>query len=57
MKFIIDKKVFEKLENYCAGVVVANGVDNTKENKDIAQMLKKQVQEAQNKLEDVNLRE
>jgi DNA/RNA-binding domain of Phe-tRNA-synthetase-like protein len=57
MKFIIDKKVFEKLKDYCAGVIVASGIDNTKASDDIAQMLKKQVQKAQNELKDVNLKE
>jgi DNA/RNA-binding domain of Phe-tRNA-synthetase-like protein len=57
MKFIIDKKVFEKVEAYCAGVVVASGADNTKANEDIAQMLKSQVEKTAKELEGLNLKE
>ena len=48
MKFIIENKVFETLNNLCVAVIVAKGIDNTKKMmkfllclKKVFQMLKK----------------
>jgi len=39
MKFIIENGIFDKIDNLCVGVVVAKGVDNSKEYPEIATML------------------
>ena len=39
MKFVVQKEVFDKIEDLYIGVVVAKGVDNYKEYKDIDKML------------------
>ena len=38
MKFVVQKEVFDKIEDLYIGVVVAKGVDNSKEYKDIDKM-------------------
>ena len=30
MKFKVDKKFFDKVDNACFGVIIARGIDNTK---------------------------
>ena len=37
--FKIEKRVFDLLPTYCLGVVAAKGIDNTKENDCIRQMM------------------
>ncbi|MCY9373838.1 hypothetical protein MOF34_01430 [Bacillus sp. T17B1] len=39
MKFIVDSNVFTAIPNACFGIVVAKGIDNTKSNPIIADML------------------
>ncbi|MQS76715.1 hypothetical protein FHL06_10070 [Lactobacillus halodurans] len=39
MKFIIQNKIFEKINNLYVGVVIANGVDNTKNSEVFKKML------------------
>lgn len=57
MKFIVDKAVFKKLDDYCVGVVVAYNVNNFKANADIANLLDEEVKKAFINLSDVNLKE
>ncbi len=44
-KFIVDPAVFEKLPDYCLGVVVASGFDNTAPNEKIEAMLDRYAQD------------
>ncbi|AZO94778.1 phenylalanine--tRNA ligase beta subunit-related protein [Halocella sp. SP3-1] len=56
-RFIVDKKVFEKLPKYCLGVVVAKGIDNHVSNVRIEQMLDEQIEKFANAYQSVNVRE
>ena len=56
-KFIIDKKVFEKLPEACFGVVIAKGIDNKEKNSSIGEMLDKEIEDINVRLEGVNLKE
>ena len=56
-KFIVDKKVFDKIPNYCLGVVVATGIDNKNNNEEIPKFLDKEVLKFANKYEDTNIRD
>lgn len=38
-KFVVDKKVFERLPGYCLGVVIARGIDNSVLDERITEML------------------
>lgn len=57
MKFIIENKIFEKIPNLYVGVVVAKGVDNTKEYPEIKKMLKESVDLAEKKFLDKKVKE
>ena len=57
MKFRIAKDVFEKLPNYCVGVVVANGINNTILNKKVEDFLDKMVNNFALNKKDSNIRE
>ena len=39
MKFVVDKKFFEKVDNACFGIIIARGIDNTKKYDFIEKML------------------
>ena len=56
-KFIVDKKLFEKVPNYCLGIVVARGIDNKNDNKEVTKLLDKEIKEFAKEYEDVNIRE
>ncbi|MBS4535612.1 hypothetical protein GOQ29_08245 [Clostridium sp. D2Q-14] len=56
-KFIVDEKVFEKLPEYCLGIVVAKGIDNHSFNNRIEQMLDKQIRKFADAYQSVNIRE
>lgn len=43
-RFSVDKRVFELLPQYCVGIVVAKGIDNSRTNGAINQMLKEQTE-------------
>ena len=43
MKFIVDKKFFEKVDNACFGVIIARGLDNTKKYDFIEKMLSAEI--------------
>lgn len=47
MKFSVSKEVFEKLDNVCFGIVVAKGIDNTKENIEAKEALIKVIRECE----------
>jgi len=57
MKFIVQKEVFEKLDDYCVGAVVAYNIDNTKKNEEIADLLQNQTKRLAAELCDVNLKQ
>ena len=49
MKFIIQKEIFDKLDNLVVGVVVAKGIDNSKEYKEIDKMLDESIKLAESR--------
>lgn len=57
MKFIIKKEVFDKLDNLFVGVVVAKGIDNSKEYKNIDKLLDEAMKEASKEFADVKAKE
>jgi DNA/RNA-binding domain of Phe-tRNA-synthetase-like protein len=57
MKFIVDEKVFEKLKNYCVGVVVARNADNSRQIREITDMLNEEVKKANKSLCDVSIKD
>ena len=40
MKFVVDKRFFDKVDNACFGVIIARGIDNTKDYLFIKKLLK-----------------
>lgn len=56
-KFRIEKNVFEKLPNYCVGVVVARGIDNTILNKKVEDFLDNAVNNFATNKKEANIRE
>lgn len=57
MKFVVSKDVFEKLDNMCFGIVVAKGIDNTKNYNEINNMLKTIIEEDEIRFEDKKIKE
>ncbi|QCX34484.1 hypothetical protein FDN13_12655 [Caloramator sp. E03] len=57
MKFSVEDKVFETLDNVCFAVVVAHGLDNTTHNSKIQNLLKENILLCQTSLEGVNVKE
>ena len=57
MKFIVQKEVFDKIEDLYIGVVVAKGVDNSKEYKEIDKMLEESMANAKKEFEGVKAKE
>jgi len=49
MKFIIQKEIFEKIDNLVVGVVVAKGIDNSKEYKEIDKLLDESIKLAESR--------
>lgn len=39
MKFVVEKEIFEKLPNACFGVLMAKGIDNTRESPELEKLL------------------
>ena len=56
-RFIVDPAVFEKLPDYCLGVVVASGFNNAADNPQIAALLDQSVQDFAARHADDNVRE
>lgn len=56
-KFIVDKKVFEKLPGYCLGIVVAKGIDNKVPDTRITQMLDTEIARFAEMHKETNVRE
>ena len=57
MKFIVEKQVFDKLDDLYIGVVVAKGVDNSKDYKNIDKMLDESILNAKREFLDVKAKE
>ncbi len=57
MKFIIQKEIFDKIDNLCVGVVVAKGVDNSKKYPNIEKMLKDSIALAESRFLDKKVKE
>lgn len=57
MKFIIQKELFEKLDNLYVGVVVAKGIDNSKKYPKIEKLFKESSKEAEKKFLDQKVKE
>ncbi len=57
MKFKIDKRIFDKLDNLYVGVVVAKGADNTKKYPEVSQMLVGSLALAENRFLDKKVKE
>ncbi|MDS6225571.1 B3/4 domain-containing protein [Clostridioides difficile] len=57
MKFIVEKEVFDKLENVCFGVVVAKGIDNTKEIERISNLLDISIDRVEDYFKDKKVKE
>jgi DNA/RNA-binding domain of Phe-tRNA-synthetase-like protein len=55
--FVIDEAVFEKLPDYCVGLVVAKGVDNKNVSEEIQNFLDQEVKNFAEKYADANIRE
>lgn len=56
-KFEVAEEVFEKLPTYYLGVVVAKGIDNSKENPFITNLMNEQMEKFMTEMEGVNLKE
>lgn len=56
-KFIINKSVFEKLPNYCVGIIEVSGIDNSKLNQRIDAMLSENIAKFSETYKDCNIRE
>lgn len=57
MKFIIEKSIFDKLDNLYIGVVVAKGIDNSKEYPKIEKLLDESIKLAENRFLDKRVKE
>ena len=52
MNFIVENEIFEKIPDVCFGVVVARGIDNSKEYSQIEQFLNENIVMAENRFAD-----
>ncbi len=57
LKFIVDKKVFEKLPDICFGVVVGYGIDNKVKHPEISKMLEHETKNLYKLLDGKSLKE
>lgn len=57
MKFIVQKELFDVLDDLYIGVVVAKGVDNSKEYPEIDKLLDEAIKNAESKFMDVKVKE
>lgn len=57
MKFIVEKEVFDKLENVCFGVVVVKGIDNIKEIERISNFLDISIDRVEDYFKDKKVKE
>ena len=57
MKFIIQKEIFDKLDDLCVGVIVAKGIDNSKEYTNIDKLLDDSIKLAEERFLDKPVKE
>lgn len=57
MKFIVEKEVFDKLDDVCFGIVVAKGIDNTKQIEKIQTLLEAGIEANEKKYEGKKVKE
>ncbi|WP_455544237.1 B3/B4 domain-containing protein [Intestinibacter sp.] len=57
MKFIVEKEVFDKLDDVCFGIVVAKGIDNTKQIEKIQTLLEAGIKANEEKYEGKKVKE
>ena len=57
MKFIIENKVFESLNNLCIAFVIAKGINNTNKIYEISYMLKNIISNSQKEFENIKIKE
>ena len=57
MKFKVDKKFFEKVDNACFGVIIARGIDNTKKYAFIEKLLEDEINSIEEEYRDKKVKE
>ena len=57
MKFIVEKEVFDKLDDVCFGIVVAKGIDNTQKIEKIQSLLEAGIKANEEKYEGKKVKE
>ena len=57
MRFKVDKKFFEKVDNACFGVIIARGIDNTKKYDFIEKMLEDEINSIEEEYRDKKVKE
>ncbi|MEI0538618.1 B3/4 domain-containing protein [Brachyspira pulli] len=57
MKFVIENKVFDTLNDMCVAVIVAKGIDNSKKIDEISSMLKDSITNAEKDFENIKVKE
>ena len=57
MKFIVEKEVFDKLDDVCFGIVVAKGIDNTQKIEKIQSLLEEGIKANEEKYEGKKVKE
>lgn len=57
MKFVVDKKFFDKVDNACFGVIIARGIDNTKDYPFIKELLNKEINDISEEYQDKKVKE
>ncbi len=57
MKFIIEDKVFETLDNLCVAVIIAKNINNTNKINDISILLKESISNAEKEFENTKVKE
>ena len=57
MKFVVDKKFFEKVDNACFGIIIARGIDNTKKYDFIEKMLADEIISIEKEYRDKKVKE
>jgi len=57
MKFIVSGEVFERIPSVCFGVVVARGIDNSKERPEIAELLDMEIENSFKRYNGKNIKE
>ena len=57
MKFVVDKRFFDKVDNACFGVIIARGIDNTKDYPFIKELLNKEINNISKEYQDKKVKE